>query len=151
MKPLKSYTLPDKTTQNYFGAKRKHDYHTGVDLFCNINEEVYSMYDGLVLSVIEFTGFNESPWWNNTHAVLIYHPEMGKTVLYGEVEPLVKEGDEIKKGTIVGKVLTVLKKDEGLPMTMLHIELYEGKQYDAVWWKHDEPQPNNLLDITDIL
>ena len=64
MRPLKKYNLPNYLSQNYFGAKRKYDYHTGVDLFCEENEEVYSIYDGIIINVIEFTGFSESPWWN---------------------------------------------------------------------------------------
>lgn len=151
MKPLKEYDLPSLESQNCFAAKRKHDYHTGVDLFCEENDEVYSMYDGIVTSVIEFTGYSESPWWNDTLAVMIYHPEIQKTFLYGEILTKIKVGRTVKAGQEIGRVKTVLKKDKGKPMTMLHMECYKGLQNNAVWWYHDKKCPNNLEDITKYL
>jgi len=151
MWPISNYTLPSLDSENYFGAKRKHDHHTGVDLFCQENEEVYSMYDGVVTSVIEFTGFSESPWWNDTQAVMIYHPEIQKTFLYGEVLTKIKPGRTVKAGQEIGRVKTVLKKDKGKPMTMLHMECYKGLQTKAVWWYHDTECPKNLEDITKYL
>lgn len=151
MKPLKEYDLPSLESQNCFGAKRKHDYHTGVDLFCEENDEVYSMYDGIVTSVIEFTGYSESPWWNDTLAVMVYHPEIQKTFLYGEILTKIKVGRTVKAGQEIGRVKTVLKKDKGKPMTMLHMECYKGLQNNAVWWYHDKKCPNNLEDITKYL
>lgn len=151
MKPLKEYDLPSLESQNCFAAKRKHDYHTGVDLFCEENDEVYSMYDGIVTNVIEFTGYSESPWWNDTLAVMIYHPEIQKTFLYGEILTKIKVGRTVKAGQEIGRVKTVLKKDKGKPMTMLHMECYKGLQNNAVWWYHDKKCPNNLEDITKYL
>lgn len=151
MKPLKEYNLPSLESQNCFAAKRKHDYHTGVDLFCEENDEVYSMYDGIVTSVIEFTGYSESPWWNDTLAVMVYHPEIQKTFLYGEILTKIKVGRTVKAGQEIGRVKTVLKKDKGKPMTMLHMECYKGLQNNAVWWYHDKKCPNNLEDITKYL
>ena len=151
MKPISNYTLPSLESENCFGAKRKHDFHTGVDLFCNEDEPVYSMYDGIVTSVIEFTGFSESPWWEDTHAIMIYHPEIQKTFLYGEVSTNLKAGKVIKQGQLIANVKRVLKKDKGKPMTMLHIECYKGLQTKAVWWYHDTECPKNLEDITKYL
>lgn len=151
MKPLKEYNLPSLESQNCFAAKRKHDYHTGVDLFCEENDEVYSMYDGIVTNVIEFTGYSESPWWNDTLAVMVYHPEIQKTFLYGEILTKIKVGRTVKAGQEIGRVKTVLKKDKGKPMTMLHMECYKGLQNNAVWWYHDKKRPNNLEDITKYL
>lgn len=151
MKPLKEYNLPSLESQNCFGFKRKHDFHTGVDLFCEENAEVYSVYDGIVTSVIQFTGYSESPWWNDTLAVMIYHPEIQKTFLYGEILTKIKVGRTVKAGQEIGRVKTVLKKDKGKPMTMLHMECYKGLQTNAVWWYHDKKCPNNLEDITKYL
>lgn len=53
MMPLKKYTL-SSDKQNYFGSKRKYDYHTGLDLFCDEDSEVYSIYTGVVTAIIEF-------------------------------------------------------------------------------------------------
>jgi hypothetical protein len=53
----------------------------------------------------------------------------------------------------LGWVTPVLKKDKGkVPSTsMLHVELYT--EYDGNWvlWEVDTPQPNNLLNPTEIL
>lgn len=151
MKPLKEYNLPSLESQNCFGAKRKHDFHTGVDLFCEENDNVYSIYDGVITNVIEFTGYSESPWWNDTLAVMIYHPEIQKTFLYGEILTKIKVGRTVKSGQEIGRVKTVLKKDKGKPMTMLHMECYKGLQTNAVWWYHNTKYPNNLEDITKYL
>lgn len=151
MKPLKKYTLPEKSSQNAFGAKRKFDYHTGVDIFCDENDEVYSIFDGVVTNVIKFTGFDESPWWNDTHAVMIYHHNIKKTFLYGELAPTIRLGKVVKAGDLIGNVRRVLKNDKDTPTTMLHMECYSGLQTDAVWWYHDKKQPRNLEDITKYL
>lgn len=151
MKPLKNYILPDLTSQNFFGAKRKYDIHTGVDLFCNENDDVYSVYDGIVTSVVEFTGFEESPWWNDTHAIMIYHHEIQKTFLYGEIKTDILPGSIINAGQLIGNVLTVLKEDKGKPMTMLHMECYNGIVKQPVWWYLNEECPKSLEDITKYL
>lgn len=151
MKPIDNYNLNDIPDENKFGYKRKFDYHTGVDLFCDENTPAYAMYDGIVTSIHEFTGFKESPWWNDTYAIMVYHPQIDKTFLYGELLPLVNLNDNIKVGQLIGKVKQVLKKDKGKPMCMLHIECYNGIQTESVWWKHDEPKPKELEDITKYL
>jgi len=109
--PLKkyNYTIPTENEPGGFGFIRKHDIHTGIDLYCNEYDLVYSISDGVVLDIVKFTGFEESPWWNDTYAIIIYHKEIG-TVVYGELESLVKKGDEVKEGDIIGKILTVLKR-----------------------------------------
>lgn len=150
MRPLNKYSLPE-TLQNTFGAKRKFDYHTGVDLFCNEGDEVYSIYDGVVTNVIEFTGFKESPWWNDTYAIMIYHHEIGKTFLYGEIETKLSIGALTSSGSLIGNVKRVLKNDKGTPTSMLHMECYDGLQNKAVWWYHNEEKPKNLEDITKYL
>jgi len=71
MFPIKNpYQWPDHP--GTFGAIRKFDIHTGVDLYCDHGTKVYSIEPGLVISVENFTGsLAESPWWNDTQAVLI--------------------------------------------------------------------------------
>ncbi len=147
-KPISNYNLNLIPEENKFGFKRKYDYHTGVDLFCKENTKVYSMYNGIVTSIHKFTGFEESPWWNDTFAVMIYHPEINKTILYGELIATVNAGDIVEEGNVIGNVKQVLKEDKGKPMTMLHIECYNGIQNDSVWWKLNETKPENLEDIS---
>lgn len=150
MNPLKKYTLPSNE-QNLFGGIRKYDIHTGVDLFTDEDDNVYSMYDGVVTSVIEFTGYSESPWWNDTLAIMIYHPEINKTFLYGEVSTNIRVGKFIKEGQFIGTVKRVLKNDKGKPTTMLHMECYKGLQTNCVWWNLNTPCPKRLEDITKYL
>lgn len=69
-----------------FGVKRKHDHHTGVDLYSTHSTLVRPIESGRVVEIMEFTGLNAeppSPWWNRTQAVLVE----GRTgvILYGEV------------------------------------------------------------------
>jgi murein DD-endopeptidase MepM/ murein hydrolase activator NlpD len=151
--PLKNYkyTIPTENEPGGFGFIRKHDIHTGIDLYCSEYDLVYSISDGIVLDVVKFTGFEESPWWNDTYAIIIHHKEIG-TVVYGELESLVKKGDEVKEGDIIGKILTVLKKDKGKnPVNMLHIELYDKKIIDPVIWDIGEKKPKSLKSPKNLL
>jgi hypothetical protein len=117
---------------------------------------VFAVEDGEVISVENFTGPNAdagregpSPWWNDTQAVLV----KGKSgvVLYGELYPHLEAGDRIMAGTRVGFARTVIKKDKGKPMCMLHLELYKPHTVESVWWPLGTEQPDNLLDPTEHL
>jgi hypothetical protein len=145
-KPLNSYLLPDKKSQGWFGANRKYDIHTGIDLYCNQFDNVYAIEDGIVVNVCNFTGPKAGlDWWNDTDAVLIE----GKSgvILYGEIDPIVKIGDHILEGDLIGKILRVLKTDKGLPMDMLHLELYEvGYRGNGEIWNLQEAKPTLLKD-----
>jgi hypothetical protein len=123
---------------------RKHDIHTGVDIHCEDEELVYSMTDGTIVKISEFTGPKAgSPWWNETSFIGV-NTAIGY-IIYGEVESFVKEGDHICSGDLIGKVKRVLKKDKGKPMSMLHVELY-SKPTEPVVWNLNEPKPESLLD-----
>ena len=149
MFPIKNfkYHIPNETEPGGFGFVRKHDIHTGIDLYCSKGEPIYSISNGIILDIIKFTGFEESPWWNDTWAVIAYHPGIG-TIVYGEVYvddsyPMV--GDIIRQGDIVGNVATVLKEDKGKnPPNMLHIELYKGVHLYPVIWELNTEKPNKL-------
>lgn len=142
--PVKNFRMPNDEGQ--FMAVRKYDIHTGIDLYCREGSKVYAIEDGEVVAIENFTGeLAGSPWWNNTQAVLME----GKhgVICYGEIEPLptIALGTRIKEGEVIGKVLKVLKKNKGKPMSMLHLELYKHGTRKTVWWKHGEPQPEELL------
>lgn len=142
-KPLLIYANPH--SGGVFGAVRKHDIHTGIDLYCQEYSEVFAIEDGVVVNIFDFTGEKAgSPWWENTQAVLIE----GKSgvILYGEVSTNLNIGDIIKEGQMIGKVLRVLKKDKGLPTTMLHLELYKpGYRGSGEIWNLNEDKPEVLL------
>ena len=150
-KPLKNYTLPKENSQGQFGAIRRYDIHTGIDLYCNQFDDVFTIESGEVVNVCHFTGPQVGlDWWNNTDAVLIE----GKSgvILYGELEPCVKVGDLVNEGQKIGKILRVLKKDKGLPMDMRHLELYEhGYRGDGEIWKLNESKPKSLRDPSNII
>lgn len=72
-----------------FGTVRKHDIHTGIDIYCHDGQYVIAVEDGEVVSIENFNGSHAnppSPWWNNTKAVMI-EGESG-VVVYGEIKPL---------------------------------------------------------------
>lgn len=142
--------MPESPSQGAFGAIRRHDVHTGVDLYAEPGVAVFAVEDGVVVAIEEFTGARAgSPWWHDTLAVLV--EGASGVVLYGELAPSVIVGARVERGDLVGRVLTVLKRDKGLPMTMLHLELYEPGTRASVWWLHGEPKPAELRDPSDAL
>jgi hypothetical protein len=154
MTPLQYVIKPD--APGLFGAVRKHDIHTGIDLYCEMNELVYAIQSGVVKAIEIFTGPRAGfPWWNETFAVVIEH-EDGSAFVYGELMPCVKVGDIVLENEGVGYAIPVLKKDKGRPMVMLHLERYsylkldETGSYTALWHL-DQPQPDNLEDPTSYL
>ena len=154
MKVLPLIIKPD--APGLFGAVRKHDIHTGIDLYCEMNESVYVIQSGVVKAVEIFTGPRAGfPWWNETFVVVVEH-EDGSAFAYGELAPCVKAGDIVLEGDIVGWAIPVLKKDKGRPMVMVHLERYsylkldETVSYTALWLL-DQPMPDNLEDPTPYL
>lgn len=156
MFPLKNYKyqIPLAGELGAFGAVRKHDIHTGVDLYCEEDTPVYAIEAGIIVSYGAFTGPQiDMPWWNDTDCVAI----KGKSgiINYGEIKYnfAINLGIEVPEGFLVGLVKPVLKRDKGkVPSTsMLHIELY--KEYSGEWemWELGQPQPENLVDPTSLL
>lgn len=144
MQPLKH--IQPLTPAGSFAAVRKHDIHTGIDLYCSPGTEVYAVEAGKVALIGPFTGVSGNcPWWNDTWCVGVLG--LSGFIVYGEIEPSVELGMEITEGQLIGKVLQVLKKDKGLPMSMLHLELYTRVMEPAVW-ELDKPIPEGLLDPT---
>jgi len=120
--------VPSGQVDGAFGFIRTHDVHTGVDLYCNQGDNVYAIECGEVVAIHDFTGTKaDSPWWNDTKAIMI--EGSSGVFVYGEIKEKegLKVGDNIECGEIIGEVITVLQKDKGKPMTMLHLELYEHK------------------------
>lgn len=96
-------------------------------------------------------------WWNDTWVVYVKNLEDNTIFAYGEVMPLVEEGDLLELGQVLGYVLTVLKEYKGRPMSMLHLEQYQGfkddthfnKGWDA--WTDPYMRPLGLKDPTSLL
>lgn len=144
--------IPAPGAPGSFGARRKFDVHTGVDLYCAQGAAVFAVERGTVVAIEVFTGPNTvppSPWWNETHAILVESRE--RVLCYGEVSPLVQIGDTVEPGQHIANVVRVLKTDKGRPMDMLHFEMYKHGTRATVWWKLDEQKPENLLDPTPLI
>lgn len=134
-----------------FGVRRKHDVHTGIDLYTLDKAPVACMADGEVVAVMPFTGaIADTPWWNDTYAVVVR--DLTGFWLYGEITPEVAVGDVVVRGQVIGAVAQVLKIDKGRPLAMLHIERYAPYATDfAVVWTLNNEQPIGLLDPTPYL
>jgi hypothetical protein len=152
--PNINVNLKQIPSENRFGAVRKHDIHTGIDIFCLPHSAVTAYEDGVIVNVCQFTGASVgSPWWRDTFAVLV-EGESG-VILYGEIMPHPKlqawtedKRIEVKQGDILGSVLQVLKRDKGKPMNMLHLELYEhGYRGTGAVWTELENKPEKLLNV----
>jgi murein DD-endopeptidase MepM/ murein hydrolase activator NlpD len=155
MFPLRNYQyqIPIKDDLGAFGAIRKYDIHTGVDLYCKEGDPVYAMQEGVIIAIKPFTGSIAGfPWWNDTWAVAIAGPS--GIINYGEIKPLeFEEGDFVPEGTLLGHVIPVLKENKGkVPSTsMLHIELYKNIRDGWAEWNLGSPKPSRLLDPTQLL
>ena len=141
--------LSEPGSQGAFGAVRKHDIHTGVDIHCSDTTQVLAAEPGTVVAVLQFTGEAVgSPWWNDTWAVLVEGDE--RPICYGEVQAHVPVGAHVAPGDLIGRILPVLKKTDRCT-TMLHFEMYTKGTREPVWWRLGEPQPTCLLDPTTYL
>ena len=137
-----------------FGARRKYDRHTGIDLYCPEGSRVVAVESGTVVTVENFTGPNAddpSPWWLDTQAVLV-EGESG-VICYGEIETTLKRGQVVLAGDPIGFVKRVLKEDKGTSTSMLHFELYRMGTRKTVWWYEGpmQGQGYDLLDPTELL
>lgn len=153
--------FPDEPGQ--FAAFRRFDVHTGVDLYCKAGTVVEAMVSGQVVDIFPFTGPDAtppSPWWNPTSAIIIKtnpsnHCGDGVNLpyylLYGEIEPLsdLRIGADVLAGQPIGHVVTVLQKDKGRPMSMLHLEA-SATPWGSDWF-FGHAKPSNLIDPTTLL
>ena len=141
------YPLDKKSVisnEGSFGAVRKYDIHTGIDLYSEEGSVVYSIEPGIVKKVALFTGPNAgSPWWEETHYVGV--AGSSGYIVYGEIDPQLTEGQKVEMGAVIGKVKRVLKKNKNKPMTMLHLELYDHFVDDPVVWNLGKSKPDHLL------
>lgn len=132
---------------------RTHHTHEGVDIYAEEGTNVYAMESGIIVGFGIFTGEEVgSDWWNYTEYLMI--AGASGVINYGEIyqTPFYDFGMVVNAGDIIGKVKQVLKKDKGLPMSMLHIELYKhGTMMPVKEWKVGEPKPEQLFDPTKLL
>lgn len=153
-----------------FGVRRRHHYHTGVDLYVHRNNAIaYPFLDGEIVDYGHFTGtLCNSPWWNNTHYIAVKHNN--RVIVYGEIllsndfisqDGVVNNkhiGTEVTKRTALGVVVPVTKNRHPEYFyhnnKMLHVELYDASKFRAARvdeWELDKKQPGALLDPTEFL
>jgi 8-oxo-dGTP diphosphatase len=140
-KPLYKVIIPDEP--GGFGSNRFIDIHSGGDLYCEKDEYIYAIEEGEVISIQNFTGYEESPWWCDTQCVVV-KTKYGH-ILYGEISPIIKIGDKVLPGTHIGTSLPVLRKFKNRPCVMLHLEFYSDFSEPVIWSKN-EGRPVGLFD-----
>jgi hypothetical protein len=148
--------IPINNHPGAFGFRRKHDVHTGVDLYCNDGVPVMAIWAGTVVSVEPFTGkIDQSPWWEDIYAVVIESEKY--SICYGEIMPTVTVGTVVQSKDVIGNVKRVLKEGKERPdipghsTSMLHIEMYQDRTVASTPWHLDAPKPEYLLDPTPLL
>ncbi|MBT5342317.1 hypothetical protein HOL59_01915 [Candidatus Woesearchaeota archaeon] len=144
--------------------------HAGIDIYSKSPGNVVAIADGTVTGIREKWYTCGDGWGIETEgltgkhpisAVLVFHPSLGKTVSYAEIDHNkveVKRGNPITKGQKLGVASYC---------DMLHFELYDGKvSGPEQWWppsgqstkgikkcasQYRSTKPKNLLDPTDLI
>ena len=118
--PLKTSKKTDSYKKGFatFGSSRSKGKrkHGGCDLYAPTGTEVRAMANG----VVRYVGF----FYENTDHIEIVHDK--HIIRYGEVllgKSLVKAGDEVIKGQVIGYVGKLSIK---VPSMMLHLEMYSN-------------------------
>lgn len=150
-------TMPDNATAlplaphpGAYGVQRKNHVHEGIDLYCPHGTPVHAVEAGQVVAIFPFTGAKAgSDWWEDTDAVLV-EGDSG-VVVYGEIAAICAVGQQVAAGETLGHVVTVLKKDKGRPMAMLHLELHTHGARAAPEWPAVDKKPATLRDPTPYL
>lgn len=157
--PLSEFSgLPIGDHPGAFGARRKHDMHTGVDLYTVEGAKVFAVERGVIKHIGRFTGASVgTSWWNETDAIVI--EGASGCVVYGEI--IVAEGiavgDSVNIGDCLGVVTAVLVPSKirndiaGYSNVMLHLELLREFKGEFVDWGLGEVKPFILLDPTPML
>lgn len=142
--------LPIAPHPGAYGVQRKNHVHEGIDLYCPPGTPVQAVEAGQVVAIFPFTGAKAgSDWWEDTDAVLV--EGASGVVVYGEIAPVCTVGQNVAAGDTLGHVVTVLKKDKGRPMAMLHLELHDHGAREAPEWPHMDKKPKSLRDPTPYL
>jgi len=146
--PLLNFKIPKFGAVGDFGYRRSFYHHSGIDLYCQKDEKIFAIEDGIITNIEIFTGPNanpKSPWWNETFSIMI--EGASGAIGYCELLPLphLKIGYKVKEGEIIAQIIPVLKKDKGNGTTMLHLEHYVSGTKDHVTWVLDTEKPKELL------
>ena len=157
-------TLPHSGDPGSFWEDRGDRNHCGIDIYAPRKSPVLAFDTGRIARMGIFTSPCDAPYWNLTYYLLIRHDD-GLVSKYAELEEvLVKEGDVVRAGDMIGRVGSVLNPEkisanapayvqrlkENGHSSMLHFELYQGMPlppHDYLGGNAFKPsRPLNLLD-----
>jgi murein DD-endopeptidase MepM/ murein hydrolase activator NlpD len=160
---------PEKGAPGSFWEDREDRHHCGVDIYAPKGSKVRAVEAGEIIEIGPFTSPELIPYWNVTHYILI-QIQNGWVSKYAELgEVLVKAGERVRGGQVIGLVGSVLNSDkitEGSPpyirrlrengnQSMLHFELYEEKPASSENYLGGncfrENKPDGLLDAASYL
>ena len=142
--------IPVGSHPGAFGVVRRFHVHEGVDLYCDPGTPVRAVESGRVIAIKWFTGPSVGlEHWHDTMAVFV--EGASGVVVYGEIMPAVVPGQTVIAGDLIGRVVTVLRKDKGRPTAMLHMELHVSGTNRPVEWYQESGRPVSLLDPTPYL
>jgi len=130
--PLKQASL-NYISQNYGDARSSGARcHAAIDVMTKSPGQVVAVADGVVTNIFNFLVCQNGWGCRNgncqSRAVLIYHPSLGKTINYGEVDGdkiHVRVNENVRKGQILGIASYC---------GMLHFEVYSGRQTANRQW-----------------
>lgn len=120
--PIKNPTADYKTCPRAFGCRREQGRrkHAGVDLYAPVGTPVLATEDCHVVRDLY-------SFYLGTYAIEV-KTASGQIIRYGEIQAntprKLKIGDKISEGEVIGFV----GKLQGLSFSMLHFEMYSGKE-----------------------
>jgi len=139
-----SKTFPRKGNPGSFWLNRGDRFHCGVDIYSPALSEIVAPVNCEVIKTGVFTSKDLVYYWNKTHYVDL-KMDYDLYLRLAEMDNMVvKVGDDIKPGDIVGYVGTVLNKNmindkspdyikdlkSNSNFSMLHFELYDKEPID---------------------
>lgn len=111
--PLKKkVVISDKFAASYITRGTR--LHAGVDLNGEDGDEIVAMCGGKVIRILP-------KFYDGTDAVEVKHDD-GTIARYAEIKVLVKVGDKVSKGDVLGKIIPHVSTG----YTILHLEVYAG-------------------------
>jgi murein DD-endopeptidase MepM/ murein hydrolase activator NlpD len=133
-----------------FGAKRKYNLHSGVDLHCKHLQPLASVEAGVVVKIIDFGNKDKNPKLNETRAIFV-EGDSGVVVYCNVMEREdLRPGIGVAAGEVIGKVIKINKSEKN-EVCMLHLELYRSGTRKRVIWSYQYPKPDCLLDPSNYL
>lgn len=133
--PLQEDSVDRSPSATSFASVRPHNggdftrCHAGNDIYTKGQGSVVAMSDGVVKNIYGFLKCRRGL----SFAVLIWHPSMGMTVNYGELQYQavnVKVGQRITRGQLLGRSTVC---------GMLHLEFYNGERSANIQWRLPRP------------